>query len=594
MKNKIKKLLLVWCIFCLSLICSACGGNTVQYKDVYYVTYGEWFVLPSAQSVSVKDDVGNDVSIKDGKFYVNKGGEYKIIFNQGKETYESTVIVNVPTPKIIVESEIVYVKVGENIEFPTVKAYDAVGEIDYTAKLYQGDEEIENFDEFTPLEKGTYRYELTATSYGRTTVRNIEVYAEETDAYKNIIASYDKPYGVNQIAFVASNAVSYTTDVKMEGEDGSLRILASPRYHSQGFIESIVQNLNNENIGQYEAIYFYVYNDTDEMYTFYWGWSTPTMLAPKAWTLCMLQKASYNTAIDSLYDSGKNTVSVENFNGMALTFYYPNQQIFVTGEQSFYLSSMYGVKRISATEVQEQINEVLGNEVYSQKKADLAKVNYELLSLKDKEKIVGYADLMNLMNNQYMYSNGIDPEQDKVVYFDRNVGLWQIQELWESSQYQVTNEKTYNGENVLKVTKSGVEWAVRINRPLIYDLSAYKYLTFAVYNGAKETLILDNVSENRMHGLGTEMMIELPAKQWTVINIPLGSVTEIVDAYIWIRHPDWKVMDYEYSLYISPIYASRTPKETVVSEYSVLNEKVKSTLKARMNYTMFVYNKENF
>ena len=53
-------------------------------------------------------------------------------------------------------------------------------------------------------------------------------------------------------------------------------------------------------------------------------------------------------------------------------------------------------------------------------------------------------------------------------------------------------------------------------------------------------------------------------------------------------------LDYEYSLYISPIYASRTPQETAVSGYSSLNEKVQATLEARMNYTIFVYNKENF
>lgn len=593
MKNKMIKICIALCGLCLAAGFSACKTTAEDaYQEAYYATYGEWFALPAAESVSVEDASGKEVSVENGKIYVKQGGEYQLTFQQGHKEYKSKLVVNVPAPEIVVEKEMAYVTVGQKAVFPTAKAYDAVGEIEVSAKLYRGNEEIDIENGFTPSEKGTYRYELTASSYGKTTVKNVDIYAETTDAYKNIIASWDKPYGLNQLGYVAENAMSYSTEKKIEGEDGSLRIKASPRYHSQGMIEGMIQNLNNEDVSQYEAIYFYVYNDTDETFKIYWGWSSSTVLVPKSWTLVMLQKSAYTKAIDSLYGTLKDTVSIKNFNGMSLCFLYPNKEIFVTGEQSFYLSSMYGVKKVAAQEVQSQINDVLDDDVFSQKKADIAKVSYDLLSLKDKNTVFGYAELMARMNEYYMSVNGITPVDDKVIYFDQDIGRLQIQELWNSSKYEITAEKTYRGEKVLKITQSGGEWAAKINRPLLYDLSGYKYLSFAVYNGAKETMVLDNKTENQTHGLGEAGIIELPAGQWTIINIPLGSVSDIVDAYLWIRQPDWKAINYEYSLYISPIYASDTPIQAEeTSAINTLKAPEQAVLVSRTRYDVW-YNKE--
>lgn len=589
MRNVIKKVLVFLCGVCLAAGFSACG-QTAGYQDTYYATYGEWFALPKAESVCVTNAQGENVSIKDGKFYVDKSGTYRAVFTQNGKEYVSSVVVNVPAPTIVVEKSVTYAKVGEEVQLPAAQAYDAVGKIDCNSKVYYGEEEIDIQNGFTPTAVGTYRYELTAISHGKTTVRNVDVYVEPTSDYQNVITSWDKPYGVNQIGFLWDNAKSYSSEVKLEGEDGSLQLKAAPKYYSQGCCEAILQNLVQANIGQYEAIYFYVYNDTNEKYTMYWGWSNSTLLTPKAWTLCILEKEDYASAINSHYANGKNSVSTENFNGMLINFTYPNKDMFVTDSECLYLSAMYGVEKKSAAEVQSQIHAALQSEPFSQKTAELAKMNYQLLSLKDKDSISGYVELVNRIDENYMKANGTTPEKDKVMYFDKEIGLLQFREPWGQSTYEITDEKTYRGEKVLKATKTGIEMMLEFTRPLLYDLSAYEYLTFGIYNGAAETLLFDNGSGGKAHLLGKSTLISLPAGQWTTINLPLDTVTDVVDGWLWIRHPKWQSIDYEYSIYISPIYASQNPVENPQTALLKSNEKL---AKMHMEFDTFVEEKQN-
>ena len=522
-------------LICLSWAAVACGDKTSAYSDVYYASYGTWFTLPG--DAVVKDGDGSDVPVVSGKIFIDRADDYTMTFAGRKET-SRIAVVDSRRPIIETDAEVLYGTKGEPVALCSATASDGVREIAVTGTMYFGETEIDTANGFVPAETGEYVYVLTTVgTNGRTARKEIPVYIEETaDAYADKITSFDKPYGIQQAGLTYGRA-AYSEEIAFADETGSLQLQLNPKISGNSY-EFILTDLHEPDITQFDAFYFYVYNDTAVNLDLYFHWAKNYSLKPSAWTRIELSRKEYESVLlASDYTSIRENFALTDINGLNINVTWSNNDV-VLRDDCIYLSAIRGLHTMRAADVKREIDVVLeAGQVQTREKDNLL-YHYGQLSPQGKTVVSNYADLQELIIVQEMRDQGVTPVADKILYFDDPAGVSQVQADFGVSTYAVTDTKTYAGAKTLEVISNGWDMALRITRPYIYDVSVYDAVAFAVYNGADYDLLLYNSDDEQQH-VGTGGDYVLKAKSWTRVYIPVGDAVDMAGALVWIRTSDW-------------------------------------------------------
>ncbi len=539
MKRNSKIIILIsLLISCLCMLFAVgCKKEQSEYANVYYANYGEWFAVPVADKAEMYYSDGRQAPIQDGRVFIDDTNDYSLKLKYDGDKYQAIVKINAEImPNIYVSQDVVYGAVGKELQLPTVTAHDGVKELSVSSKLMQGETPVEIADGFVPTAKGEYEYVLSATSgAGKAFEKSIPVYVEESEQdYADKIISFDKAYGEQQIAFANAKA-SYSKDVAFEDESGSLRVNISPRMDN----EMILTNAQIEDISQYDAIYFYVYNDTDvpvELSVCWGGWPYPTLRSHQWTEVVFTTKELADILKNVSYKAIKQNVSLEHINGM--NFVYNTSHLdYVLHDDAIYFSSIRGLKYLDADSLQERMSKVNTEESIGLREITLLDCSYEALEIEEQSKVTAYAQYSELKIDKLMTSYGVERQEDKVVYMDDSTAqALQLETVdWVIPQWTVSDEKTApNGEGTAKTTiNKGEELVFRIAQPFIYDLSEYDYVAFYVYFEHDANLKLYNWDSKWKIGDGFDT--ELMPSKWNKVQFPLINDTDIEGSAIWIH-----------------------------------------------------------
>lgn len=571
MKKKICLILVILCLSCISVLAGCSASVEYVYDDIYYAVYGEWFTLPDAEQVRVYYANGTETAVEDNRIFIDDISDYSLVFNQGKKEKKSTLKINAnKNPAIFTSKEIVYGTVNELVELPQATAFDGVKEWTVTAKLMLGETEINVDNGFIPQTVGNYEYVLKADNGNSGTLeKRVPVYVEESkDAYEHKIVSFDKPYGLNQLA-LASPAIDYSTERAFPGESGSTRFSLYTDYNK----DLVLVNAEQENISDYDAIYFYIYNDSDMKFSYAIGWTQWIELNPRAWTEVFIDVATFDEMIESggAYASVKNTVSSTNINGLHMACNVTQGYIYLN--DCIYLSSIRGMHYQGVTALQAQIQASVARGETTLREASLIEYEYGKLSAEDKALVSAYSAYQPLKIDAIMETNGIEKVEDKILYFNTPSGISQIRQPWQALEYAVTDEKTYQNESVLTTkvpaNETTGELAFIIEQPYLYDLSAYDYVRFGIYFEYDKNLTFYN-DDNKHKNIGIACQETLYPNQWNEVVLALGDNTTVEDSIFWIirrGNNDWLSFDKDVTFYISSMYAGAGNPD--LSEFSI-------------------------
>ena len=609
MKKKITIILSAVVLMCLILIVSACSANESVYREIYYAHYGEWFVLPVCDSASVTAGDGSAVSNEAGRIFIDRTDDYSLTIESGGKTKKSRItVVNNRRPLIMAETEMMYGVAGEPVALCAASASDGVKEIETRGKMFYGEKEIDVVKGFVPQEKGIYNYVLTATgNNGLTAVKEIPYYIEAAESdYADKISSFDKPYGVNQTGFTYARS-AYSDEVGFEEEAGSLQLQLNPSLSANSY-EFILTNLNEADITKFDAFYFYAYNESNVNIELYINWAKSYSLKPHAWTRVELARSEYESVLlASTYPSIKDNFKLTDINGLNLNLNFAVSDL-VLREDCVYFSAIRGLHKKDSTTVKNEIENIIKNGKVSVKETDNINYHYSQLSVQGKAVVSNYVNFQNLIISQEMQKQGISAEKDKILYFDEKAGESQIAADFGVSTYTVTDEKTYLGKNTLKIVANGLwDLGLKFIRPYIYDIRTYDTLSFAIYNGADDDLLLYN-SDSTVKNIGSGGDFILKAKAWTRLVIPTGNAEHLICSLLWLRQISWDHptgIASDTVFYISSVYGAQLADilggftvsdyeddscvEGIISAYTSLSESEKAELQTAYDRFMKGY-----
>ena len=534
----------------------ACASDTEDYDEVYYANYGEWFCLPYAESVEAYYANG-EVALKEGgKLFVDDVNDFRLVFkNGGKETIAILKVNANVRPDIYVSQQVVFGTVNEKTALPSATANDGVSSIAVTQKVFFGEVEQDISQGFVPTQTGEYRIIYSAVSgTGKTFEKSIPMYIESsTGEWEDRILSYDKPYGTEQV-LIGGGKLSYSADIKFENEAGSLRVSLASGFEN----ELTIANAQKEDISGYDAISFYVYNDSDanlELSICWGGWPY-IELQPHRWTEIIWTIDEIEEILQTIgYLPVKEFVSAEHINGLTFVYSWDPDE-FVLYDDALYFSSVRGIRYLSMDELIQEIGDAEKQGSVTRRKALTIESSYNALSEREREQVTDYAAFADLYADRILSEYGTERDEDKIFYFGDEVISEQIDPTsWGYLDYEAVSDKMFNGEVTSKfsVSADNGELSFVLTRPFLNDLNNYDYVTFGVYFEYPENLSFYNWDTN---SIGEKCNIELRPNEWNTVSIMLGTDTrDIKESMFWIVRNDWSAFGQVIDFYISPMYA---------------------------------------
>ena len=574
-----KRKLYIFLLTCLAMVCVFFGCKNITekiYRSEYTANYGEWFIIPDADSAEIYNAEGKRVQIEANRVFIMETDDYKLVLKQGNSTYTSVIKVNTNIkPQIFVSRDIIYGTVGETVILPEATAYDGVYSLSVRGRILQDSEEIDISDGFVPETAGEYTYSISATSKAgdATYEKHIPVYIEENSDYTDKIASFDKPYGKTHFEN-SSYDIFYSKEIRLEDEAGATGIQIGNNHFSR---ELGIYNLHTEDVSDYDAIYFYLYNDSDSPMAFSLNWTEPYSWIPLRnhdWTEIILDTSVFDRF--NCFENMSKDFSSRRINGMPIIIEC-SDPVNAKFYDTVYISSVRGMNRLDKKAVNEEMRKICEIGTLTFRQSTLLDYSYKNLSPEEQNEIVFYEKFFALQRDlkieQIMSSYGIEKVKDKVVYMDNDKAVEkQIGNVeWMNTILEVTDEKTYLGEKVAKTVlkKNNIESIFTIQEPFIYDLSDYAYISFGIYFDYKESLYLHNSDERYAIGQPCAA-IELIPGQWNDVDLSLGDVTDIKNQALWIFHRDqaenWTPVDSDITIYISSFYAKKSVSNELMFE----------------------------
>ncbi len=479
--------------------------------------------------------------------------------SQASDSESNTVTVT-SDPAIVItpEKQVLYGSVGAALPECNATATDGAQTITVTSSVLLGDEVCGAPASFVPQQAGNYTVRYSATVGEKTATKDVDLYIESDAAkFADKISSFDKPFGVRQIAR-RYGKVEYSTQFKFDDEDGSTGIILDSHMDNELYdTDFMLTRLDCADVTEYDAVYFYAYNASKIAVQLVINEYKSVPLLPGVWSRVEITSDEYSLfGADAGLPSQKKYGSPNNINGVNLRFNY-SAEAFVMRSDMVYLSAMRGLKYASKTEVQE----ILDKSSWTMREFDNTVLHYAHLTDSDRKGLTGYADFdqarRTAMNELYeqVCKNSVEAyEENKVFYFDEKAGEAQVNELWGASS--LTNV-SYGGESVLMISGVGTSFdsAVSLVQPFIYDLSDYDLLTTKIYLDCnRDDIILFGTSDYNF--LGAHKDYKLKPHTWNELLMPIGENYSAVGAVLWFRPDDWGSagLPSDFKAYIAPVY----------------------------------------
>ena len=517
---------------------AACGKNDEKPIGPYYAEYGQEYVLPDlGGEVSVTDADGNEVTVTDGRFLVDKTTDYTIVVKAGKITYRGTIVVQKrEVPTIYSSSRIVYGTVNTAVALPEVSASADGASVDVVATMKKGETAIDITGGFTPDEVGEYTYVLTATNGSKTVTETIPVYIEEADGWTKKIASFDKPYGVNHIREDYGISASYTSEIRYGTEAGSTKVtIDSSEAKSEAMFA--FSDLHIKDWTNVEGVKMYVYTDNTLPSNFMFNWGTGyTTLMPNKWAQVFVSKADIGKLKNINIDGDLDLTSMDGINVEVIS------PINGHGKYNIYFSAFYVAEKdvVTTGEVKEMISEFVGLTEFDRNKKEALEIAYN--SLTDEEK--------NTVKTEYDAYEGkmqlfVDAEKQKLaeagentegvlVYTDREFGQFQMSNLNSLTSY---TERIKYGEEAGSTAVQGYGFYLdaRLRFPTAQMAYNVDKIEFAVYNANSKIYYAVAFNPD-----GSEQ-IALAPRAWTKISLDYAYATSLEKyaALIQIYSGNW-------------------------------------------------------
>ena len=454
-------------------------------------------------------------------------------------------IENITAPIIDTEFEISYGVVNTTIDLPEYTAYFNGEDIDATAVMTDAKgTTIDLANGFTPTKTGEYLYTISAKNGEVETKETVYFYVEEnTDCYKNKIASFDKSYGVNHFRQATGIEISYSTDYKYENEVGSTKVSVDSRKGGELYFS--LGNFHIKDLTESKGIIFYVYNNNPGHIKLYFNWTNATTLMPHSWNKVYVNESGLQEFEQSYTPLLEKNFSLVSVDGLEIEL---GQTATADSVYDLYFSALYTLDEdisVNIDSVEELMDEFIFSYNKTQEKINEIELMYNALSYDDRLLVENYNDFRNEVIN--FYKKNIDLENDKAVYFDNEIGLSQISNVVGASLETSTLYRYGNEQNSTLIDIYGFDAQITIGYPFIDDVSRYDYLTVRFYNPTLSNYVLFN-------RIGGEDVV-LKAKQWTEVNFDLSEVETLNDAVIWIYSGDWhKGLEYGVKIYMSAAY----------------------------------------
>lgn len=464
---------------------------------------------------------------------------------QPDNTSSDNNIETINMPVIETEFEVSYGVVNTTIDLPEYTAYLNGENIDATTEMRDcNGQTIDLTNGFTPTKTGEYIYTISAKNGEVESKEEVCFYIEENvDCYKNKIASFDKPYGVNHFRQATGIEISYSTDYKYEDQVGATKV--SVDSHKGGELYFSLGNFHIKDLTESKGVLFYVYNDNPGHIKLYFNWTNATTLMPHSWNKVYVNESGLQKFEESYTSLLEKNFSLSSIDGLEIEL---GQTASADSIYDLYFSALYTLEEdisISVDSVETLIDEFIFFNDRTQEKINEIEEMYNTLSREDKNLVENYNDFRRCVID--FYKQEVDLVEDKAVYFDNEIGLRQVSNVIGATLETSTLYKYGNEERSTLIDIYGFDAQITIGYPFIEDISRYDYLTVRFYNPT----LSDYVLFNRIGGGD----VVLEAKKWTEVNFELRELGTLNDVVIWIYSGDWyKGLEYGVKIYMSAAY----------------------------------------
>jgi len=492
-------------------------------------------------------------------------------------------------PTISAEFEIKYTKVNEAAKLPSFRAYCSGDDIAATAKMLDvKGEEIDVSDGFTPTAAGEYHYIVSAVSKsGETVEKDIVYYVEETDAYKNKMASFDKPYGLNQIGLTYGMVPSYSTDRAYLDEDGSLKLQVDTRY-ARSESQFAFGNFHIKDVSKDKEVYFYVYNDTDSRIKLCFNWVGATTLRSKRWTEVRFthdELLKLSNGANAFLSSKFSSTSMDGLN-VNLVASTDTPYIF-----DLYFSAMYvsGISAApSAAECDRMITLFSASE-FDFDTAEEIQTYYDGLSDEEKDKVTLYSNFFGSIKSTVGAALN-DKGENEILCLDKEIGRRQFIKV-EGADLSYTTVYHAEGETGSTQIKTfEFDAKLYIGFPATDSLRGFKQITFSMYNPLSTSVYLHNEHNQR---IGASSSVEIKPRQWTQVTFDISGTDTLVGCSLWLYSGNWsKALDVGSKFYISGVYG--VPDENFLEPQEMKSAIDALPSKADVTYEYLVNIKNNY
>ena len=487
MKKIIILLLTLVCIFSFS----ACSK---QEKEIMFVAeYGQEFTLPylGEGQYTLKDADGNIVELVSNTFVANDEQGYVLTFKKGiKKNKINIAVVDTTSPAIKTDYNFKTVTVGEKVSFPKAVAVDTKdGETTCSySVMYNGQVVNANSDYFEVSGAGVFRVIIASTDNAGNKAEKTVYYdaLSNNDGLTEVVASFSTPYGPEHIGNSKGFSPYYSTEIKYNGENGSLRMeMNGDQYLAPSFI---LNNFAKTDLSDSYGIAFRVYNDLGINISFAINWVESSFiysLPVNEWTEIYISKDHFEDFANSPVEMFKEKFSINNINGMYFAFYAQDAEGLQKGlpRGNLYFSNICEVKKTSA----EQLEKVIDNLDSDFTDSDLLTIEnvlkvYDQLADSGKKTLQEkYNRLLSNYGDYLIGKYGSEKQEDVLIYFDSEVGMKQTTMGMISAS--IENNPFETGNKALKmitVDGSGGKF-VMFDRVFNSNVTNYSKITFDIY-----------------------------------------------------------------------------------------------------------------
>lgn len=364
MNKNTKKLTIKYltALFAVSMISGLCVGCNGDNKIV--LEYGANYSIPVKyrNNAVVLDSNGIEVETSNNAFIADDINGYTIKYGLFSLNSVKIEVEDTASPEILIDTPNILCGLNEEVKLPVVQAIDNYTvEPKLTVKAFYGDTEKVIEDGKILCDKsGVYEVKYTAKDYfGNTSekVVYIESFVKNTDEYK--VASFETVVGTTQIGALNSLTSEYSSSVKYQNEQGSLKLISKYNHNFNAPSNKFsFKNLFIEDVRDSYGIYFRIKNDGLSPQTLKVNNVLSYNMQPNVWTEIYISNEDFAT----LYNEQKDI----NYNGKQditeLVFSFETIEEAAVGYSAHYISNVYYVPKLGISEVDDKMDALIDND----------------------------------------------------------------------------------------------------------------------------------------------------------------------------------------------------------------------------------------